>query len=142
MCEIHSVDFDQLDPFFENPSRASLSSELGMHKVLMSWQENVSHSLKGRVGSQEIVDSSLDVQRVESFKRKTKPFMAMAGGSGKVEAGVTIRWGGENGVEASGYGKAEVHDDNGNRVAFEVEQKSDGTGSMTASVQREESDPQ
>lgn len=59
---------------------------------------------------------------------------------GSVEVGGSFSWGGSDGVQSSGYVKADVQDDKGNKVEVEVEQKSDGKGNASISVSHEETD--
>lgn len=53
------------------------------------------------------------------------------------EVGGTITWGGEAGIQASGYVSGNASDNNGNKVDITVEVKSDGSGSATASASHE-----
>ncbi len=75
-------------------------------------------------------------RRTESAARGDRCASMKVGGSGEI--GGIIEWGGEKGIEVSGYGKGSVHDDKGNSASVTVEQNSDGTGSARVSGKHSE----
>ena len=54
------------------------------------------------------------------------------------EIGGKISWGGEDGVQASGYVSGSASDNNGNTVEATVEVNSDGSGNASVSASHEE----
>ncbi|MBI5273047.1 MAG: hypothetical protein HY861_03590 [Chlamydiia bacterium] len=127
------MSIESLGEFDENfglPFSESMpSAKTDYHETIFS-QESCSRPFK----KEAIVCSNLagieaKVQRSVGRKKEVAPM----GVEGSVEAGGTVSWGGEKGVEISGYGKGEVHDDNGNYAKGEVRQDSDGKGSATVS---------
>ncbi len=91
------------------------------HKI-MNGGESLAHLVNGQQIQIETYNKAMKITPMET----------------KAEIGGTISWGGEKGVEISGYASGSASDDNGNTADVTVEVNSDGTGSATVSVSHDE----
>ena len=128
MCyEIDSIDYDRSDIYSSERHSGSVKEEKDFGVAIFRGG--------GRKGVLPI-SASFPFKSQQSIEDVGKKFLRLDA-SGKVEVGGKISWGGDKGVEASGYGKAEVRDDRGSYAKVEIEQKSDGTGNATVSAGHE-----
>lgn len=95
-------------------------------------------SFRDKIFSEVVHPRRIERNVVQIF---SKPIAHRRGSGDKgssIEGGLNVEWGGENGIEIGGYLKGEAHDDKGNYAEIEIEQKSDGTGGLSASAGHKE----
>jgi hypothetical protein len=126
-----SFDFEEIDKY----SRSSTSQTTSIEPV---FHEAIFYKAGGAILSNRTY--SLKKETSETAMKTKKVMHTNFGGISNFsgEIGGKISWGGENGVQATGYAQGSASDDKGNTAEITVEINSDGTGSASASLIREE----
>ena len=135
-CEINfdGVDFEALSLYSQEPlSPKAVVSDDRLHAAIDS-DLICSRPLTRAVCLQG--PGEID-QRIQGIARKSGlPIGPMGNVSGEI--GGEAKWGGDQGFTISGYLSGKVSDDYGNTASTDVTVRSDGSGSVSASVSHEE----
>lgn len=127
-----SIDLDNISLYYSLSSSDGGISENSFHKAIYSPLESSSQTINKNYPNRPFSITESKTQRVAQNQ------MIIPVGNVKGEVGGTISWGGEDGVEISGYVSGSASDDRGNTASIEVEINSDGSGSATVSGSHDE----